>query len=188
MGLRIVGHDWATKSCPLYSWGSANVCFPSSIYWLCSLEYQMTCKVFKLGFCCCCCFATSCGMWDLSSPTRAWTRLWKRQVSTTGPRGTSLRYSYILGSVWSEGNHYQNCLYSWPLNNMGLNCLGSLTVGFFSIINTTSTTRYGLVECTDMQPLIQRNHVYGGPTTVYMRIFDCRVLVTLTPQLFRAHW
>ena len=49
MGLWRAGHDWATKSCPLYSWGSANVCIPSSIYWIRSLEYQMTCKVCKLG-------------------------------------------------------------------------------------------------------------------------------------------
>ena len=70
---------------------------------------------------------------------------------------------------------------------MGLNCLGSLTVGFSSVIDTTSSTRHGLVECTDTEPLIQRNHICGGPTTIYMRIFDFSVLVILMPQLFMAH-
>ena len=51
--------------------------------------------------------------------------------------------------------------YSWFLNNMGLNCVGSLICTFFSIVNTTVLHNSWSAESSDMETYIERNHIYG---------------------------
>ena len=55
---------------------------------------------------------------------------------------------------------------------MYLNYVGPLTGRFLKVVNTTVLYDPGLVESTDAEPWIQRNHVRGVPTINYMRIFD----------------
>ena len=49
--------------------------------------------------------------------------------------------------------------YSWPLNNKGLNCSGSLMHGFVPVINTTVLYYLKLVKSVDAEPCI-----YAGLT------------------------
>ena len=70
--------------------------------------------------------------------------------------------------------HNIHTTYSWPLNNMGLTCMGPCICGFFSIVNTTVLHYTWLVESADMEgPWFWRNHVYWGPTISYALIFNC---------------
>lgn len=55
----------------------------------------------------------------------------------------------------------------------GFELHGSLIHGFLKVVNTTVLYDPGLVESTDAEPWIQRNHVCGVPTINYMRIFNC---------------
>ena len=41
--------------------------------------------------------------------------------------------------------------YIWPLNNMGLNCVGPRLCGYFSIVNTTVLQGQWLVESADVK-------------------------------------
>ena len=59
------------------------------------------------------------------------------------------------------------------MNITGLNSAGALIHGFLKVVNTTVLYDPGLVESTDAEPWIQRNHIYGVPTINCMRIFDC---------------
>lgn len=83
----------------------------------------------------------------------------------------------ITESVW-HGCHYSQI---WVLYDMtmqstleqhGFELRGSLIHEFLKVVNTTVLYDPGLVESTDAEPWIQRNHVCGGPTINYMRIFD----------------
>ena len=49
------------------------------------------------------------------------------------------------------------------MKNTALYCMGPLVCGFyFSIVNITVLYDSQLVEFIDVEPQIQRNHVYGG--------------------------
>lgn len=63
-------------------------------------------------------------------------------------------------------------MYSWPLNNMDLNCMSPLICRFFSIVNSTVLQDPWLVESVDMELQIWRNHVFKGPTINYTQIFN----------------
>ena len=90
------------------------------------------------------------------------------------------------------------CLYSWPLNNMGLNCVGPLIGGFFSIVNSVVRHNPWLVESmvgwihgcrtADLEELC----TWKNRRTVYT---DCKLhadfqlwggSVPLTPALFNG--
>ena len=43
------------------------------------------------------------------------------------------------------------CMYSWPLNNADLNCVGALYKQTFSLVNTTELQDPGLIESIDVQ-------------------------------------
>lgn len=57
-------------------------------------------------------------------------------------------------------------------HNMGLNCAGSPRHGFFSIANTSVPHNPWLVESSDAEQWIQRNHRERGPTVSYTWIFN----------------
>ena len=79
-------------------------------------------------------------------------------------------------------------LCSWALNSAGLNCMGPLTCGFFSLVNTVVLCDLWLVESTDVEPQILRNCIYGGPTINYTQIFQlCRGSAPLTPYCSRVN-
>ena len=63
-------------------------------------------------------------------------------------------------------------IFSCPLNNMGLNCMGPLIYGFFSIVNTTGLHIPWSVESVDAELQICRNYVYRGPAINYTWIFN----------------
>ena len=42
-------------------------------------------------------------------------------------------------------------MYSWPLNNADLNCVGALYKQTFSLVNTTELQDPGLIESIDVQ-------------------------------------
>ena len=65
------------------------------------------------------------------------------------------------------------CLHcSWPLNNMGLNCMGPPIHGYFSLLGTTVLCDMWLVES-----MMWRRHRYGKPpvTTSYKWIYSYNV-------------
>ena len=64
--------------------------------------------------------------------------------------------------------------YSRPLNNMGFNCMGTLTPRFFSRVDATVLHYPQLVKSTDAEPQIWRNQGYRRPTINCTQIFDCR--------------
>lgn len=49
-----------------------------------------------------------------------------------------------------------------PLNDMSLDCMGPVTCGFLSTVNTTVLHDLQLVEFTDAEPWIQRNQIFKG--------------------------
>ena len=53
--------------------------------------------------------------------------------------------------TWTKSQEEKNneSNYSWPLNNMGLNCMCPLTPGFLSLVNTT-VLRSALLESADV--------------------------------------
>ena len=58
-------------------------------------------------------------------------------------------------------------LYSWPLNNMGLNCPGPLMWRYFSVINTTVLHSLWLVESMDAEELqIWKTYMQINPSVV----------------------
>lgn len=73
-------------------------------------------------------------------------------------------------------------IHSWLLSNRNLNCMGPLIYGvfFLSVVNTEVLHDLLLVESTDLELWIQRNHLYRGVTVSYMWIFNCRGSATLT--------
>ena len=50
------------------------------------------------------------------------------------------------------------CVCSWPLNNMGLNLKGPLTLGFSSIVNTAVLRDPWLVESKNPETRIWKNN------------------------------
>ena len=62
--------------------------------------------------------------------------------------------------------------YSWPLNNKGLNCMGPLIHGYFSIVNTLALHGPCSIESSD-----EKNHGNRGPNVSYIRI---------NPHIFRG--
>ena len=75
--------------------------------------------------------------------------------------------------------HHLKCNYSWPLNNMGVNCVGSLKYEFFSIIAYSTTwSMVGWIRG------------YGGPTVkLYtdFRLCGGSALLTLTLSKSQLH-
>lgn len=63
-------------------------------------------------------------------------------------------------------------IYSWPLNDMSLNCVGPLTCGFFSIVITTVLHDLWLVDSEGTKPRTWRNQVDKKLTISYMQIFN----------------
>ena len=49
-------------------------------------------------------------------------------------------------------------MYSWPLNNMGLNLKGPLTLGFFSVVNTAVLCDPWLLESKNPETRIWKNN------------------------------
>ena len=87
---------------------------------------------------------------------------------------------YASISTWLP--HISNiCVYSWPLNNMGLNCAGPLIYGFFS---NKYTLQYYIIHCL-LNPQI-RNLRYGEQTEFIHEFFTALGSVPLTPTLFKG--
>ena len=76
--------------------------------------------------------------------------------------------------------------YSWPLNNMDLNCLGPLTCGFFFNSKYCSTPPFMLVESADEEPWVRRDLRYVGQSLNYTWIFDCEEGPCPYPVLFKG--
>ena len=55
---------------------------------------------------------------------------------------------------------------------MGLNCMGPLIYGIFSVVNSTGLHNPWSVESMDAELQIWRNHVYRGPAINYTWIFN----------------
>ena len=80
--------------------------------------------------------------------------------------------NYVISSVFINRNSLiRNNLvtlkYSWPLNNVGLNCKGPFIPRYFPIVNTA--VLHGQVHGW-LNPQMQKNCRYAGPTVNYMQI------------------
>lgn len=72
-------------------------------------------------------------------------------------------------------------VYRRPLNNTSLNCVGPLTLGFFSIVNTVVLHNPWLVQSMDTEPQIWRANC-----KLYSDFGLCREAGSLTPALFKG--
>ena len=45
---------------------------------------------------------------------------------------------------------------------------------YFSVVNTTALHHLQLVESAEVKSQVWKNHIDGGPTISYTRVFDCR--------------
>ena len=67
------------------------------------------------------------------------------------------------------------CICKWTLEQQEFELHGSTYIWsfFLSVVNTEVLHDLLLVESTDLELWIQRNHLYRGVTISYMWIFDC---------------